>query len=139
MAALCERYNLSPYVGRTDDVDITEALYCPNCGYGKPMKLNKSKTKVYCANPVALGWCGECCDYAYALTAARQLSGEFWSSGYKYPLTHRDVIERQLKACTTSLNDIPERREYWRQTLDQEEQGLIKRIETLRAELFALT
>ncbi|MCG6418765.1 hypothetical protein K6U51_12035 [Vibrio fluvialis] len=138
MAAKCRKWGLTPYDGRTDDIDITQELFCPNCGHDKPLKLNASKTKVYCINPKQQPPAGEYCEYSYALTAERQLSGGFWSVGFKYPQTRREVIEHRLSACTHALNEIPERREHWRQTLDQKEQELSQRIEGLKAELSAL-
>ncbi|HCH5589190.1 TPA: hypothetical protein NKZ51_004543 [Vibrio parahaemolyticus] len=125
-----------PYTGRTDDIDITgEDLFCPCCNYEKPMKLNATKTAVYCVNPSMLGWSGECCDYEYALTAERQRTDCFWTSGFEYPKTRREILEERLQGKTKRLKSLPKLRKEARERFEKEEQDLTEEIASIIGEL----
>lgn len=129
-------WDLTPYTGRTDDVDIiSEPLFCPNCGYDKPMKLNAAKTAVTCVNPVKFDWCDEHCEYQYKLTAERIRTDSWWTDGFEYPLTRRDVLERQLEGKATRLARIPEYRKEAIERFNQEEKRLTDEIAAIKNEL----
>nr|WP_321458691.1 hypothetical protein [uncultured Vibrio sp.] len=131
-----EKFGEKPYTGRTDDIDITsEPLFCPNCGHDAPMKLNRTKTAVRCVNPVKFDWCDEYCEYEYALTAERVRFGSWWTDGFEYPLTRRDVLERRLKGKTNRLEKIPEYRKEAIEEFDKEEKSLTDEIAAIKSEL----
>ncbi len=133
-------FGSKPYTGRTDDIDITsEPLFCPNCGHDKPMRLNRTKTAVSCVNPVKFDWCDEYCEYEYALTAERIRKESWWTDGFKYPLTRRDVLERQLEGKATRLARIPEYRKETIEQFDQEEKRLTDEIAAIKNELESIT
>ncbi|EGQ7740941.1 hypothetical protein L7E35_004946 [Vibrio parahaemolyticus] len=125
-----------PYTGRTDDIDITsEPLFCPSCGHDEPMRLNQSKTAVSCVNPKILGWCGEYCDYEYALTAERQRTDCFWTSGFEYPKTRREVLQARLEGRTNRLKELPKLRKEARERFKKEEKKLTEEIASIIGEL----
>lgn len=127
---------LIPYAGRTDDIDITkEPLFCPNCEYEKPLLLNERQTSVTCINPSMLPPMGDYCEYSYDLTEERIRKGIFWSNGFQYPRTRREVLERQLKGRTQALSDIPNQRELEKARLDQREKELVEEIANIQNEL----
>lgn len=129
-------FGSKPYTGRTDDIDITsEPLFCPNCGHDEPMRLNRDKTAVICVNPVKFDWCDEHCEYQYQLTAERIRKESWWTDGFEYPLTRRDVLERRLKGKTKRLKELPAARKAMREQFKKEEQGLTDEIATIKSEL----
>jgi hypothetical protein len=125
-----------PYEGRTDDIDIvTQDLFCPNCGHDEPMRLNDTGTAVRCVNPTKVGYCDEYCEYEYALTAERVRTGCFWTSGFEYPKTRREVLEERLQGKAKRLKSLPALRKEARERFKQEEKDLTEQIASIQIEL----
>ena len=130
---------VEPYTGRTDDIDITsEPLFCPNCGCDTPLRVNREKTAVSCANPVMLDWCGEYCEYQYTLTEQRVANDGFWTEGFKYPKTRTQVLRETLDAYTTEVMDIPRQRKLANKEFDEHRDKLVGLIAEIKTELGVL-
>lgn len=117
------------YEGPTHDIDLNKEWYCPQCCDGtklllttppKTLMVSSGKRKknqppldppvfyesLYCPTYY------EICEYGFENIEARRARGVWWSKGYQYPLSRRDLdliqlrdVERRIKAHRKGIED----------------------------------
>lgn len=92
-------WKLTPYSGKFRDINLTQDWYCPDCNDGTKLMLSYSLDCLYCPAH------SEDCEYEYHNAEGREKYCLFWSKGFNYPLSYKELRVRKRDLLITDLSN----------------------------------
>lgn len=91
-------YGLKPFSGPFHDIDMHQEWYCPSCqSLNAKLILSKDQLELYCNHNIYE------CEYSYCNKEGRDQRQYFVSSGFRYPMTIRELNKAKLKSKQQAL------------------------------------